>query len=298
MPDRRGYTCVGKSKRNPTVWVQDLTSSVASVSTGDLVLFSSKHSGAKITKFFTNSEWDHVGIIVKPSASRTYIVEWGGGLFASELVERLTEYYTEDGRTIMLRRLVLESKARAKLEDKLEAFVDHLFRNKLGSNEMIPMGQVVRAARKQWISFSSSAAVVDDLTQLFCSKTVAVCYKQIGILGANRDASDFLPKHFAGEYDPFLALRRARLGEPLTITFEPKLVRGTVVSLFALTGNSRRARREERAAQTIQNAARRFRARRELRARMRGVVQLRMQAASVWRCGILVIGDTLVMATY
>ncbi len=37
-----------------SVWVHDLPRLVR---TGDVILFSSKHHGAYITKFFTNSEW-------------------------------------------------------------------------------------------------------------------------------------------------------------------------------------------------------------------------------------------------
>ena len=79
--------------RNPTsrepmpevkpVWIKDLT---LCVRTGDVVLFSSKNQSSNLTKMFTNSAWDHIGVVVKPTAGRAYLVEWGGGLFASELV--------------------------------------------------------------------------------------------------------------------------------------------------------------------------------------------------------------------
>ena len=72
----------GPSALRPTAWVQELT---ASCRTGDIVLFSSKHSSSNITKFFTNSVWDHVGVVVRPSPNRAYLVEWGQGLFATEL---------------------------------------------------------------------------------------------------------------------------------------------------------------------------------------------------------------------
>ena len=74
------------------VWVNELTMHVR---TGDIVLFSSKNHGANLTKFFTNSWWDHIGVVVKPMAGRAYLVEWGGGLFASELVERLNGHIVE-----------------------------------------------------------------------------------------------------------------------------------------------------------------------------------------------------------
>ena len=41
------------------------------------------------------SEWNHVGIVLKLGMKTTYIVEWGGGVFGCDLVERLTEYKDE-----------------------------------------------------------------------------------------------------------------------------------------------------------------------------------------------------------
>ena len=90
----------------------------------------------------TNSVWDHCGLVVRPTASTSYIVEWGGGLFASELVERLTEYHEMDGRAISLRRLHLGPDRPAQ-EDAMEDFIDFLFRQKLGSNPVVPLNQVI-----------------------------------------------------------------------------------------------------------------------------------------------------------
>ena len=86
----------------PQIWIHHLTQAVR---TGDVVLFSSKHAASNITKFFTNSSWDHVGVVVKPTPRRAYLVEWGGGLFATELVERLSEYDQYDAREIKWRHL-------------------------------------------------------------------------------------------------------------------------------------------------------------------------------------------------
>lgn len=76
------------------VWIQDLTMQVR---TGDVVLFSSKHSASNLTKMFTNSAWDHCGVIVKPTPRQAYLVEWGGGLFASELVRARARARTIEG---------------------------------------------------------------------------------------------------------------------------------------------------------------------------------------------------------
>ena len=208
--------------------------------TGDIVLFSSKHAGSKITRFFTNSVWDHVGIVVSPTmSSRSFLVEWGGGLFATELVERLTDYATEDARLIMVRRLKLGADKREHLEDEMEDFLDMLFRNQLGSNSIIPFDQVARTARRQLFPKSEGAEpFIDDLTSLFCSKLAAVAYKSIGILSAQRDASTFLPKHFSSAYPHFLNLQQgAELGPEMRVTFELEAFTNSVVdTVLFLTG--------------------------------------------------------------
>lgn len=73
----------------PTVWINDL---LDTVKTGDIFLFSSKHTTSNITKYWTGARWDHIGVVVKPSPNKAYIIEWGNGLFACELVDRLNEY--------------------------------------------------------------------------------------------------------------------------------------------------------------------------------------------------------------
>ena len=238
------------------VWVNELTMHVR---TGDIVLFSSKNHGANLTKFFTNSWWDHIGVVVKPMAGRAYLVEWGGGLFASELVERLTEYHERDARAICIRQLKL-GRHRERQEDQMEEFIDMLFREQLGRNTLVPFDQVTRAGLRQWKKVEERDAVIDDLTTLFCSKTVAVVYKSVGLVDHKRDAADFLPKHFAYINTDFLDLKLgASLGPEIRVTFESAAMRTAVSALLAIsgidliTGQSK----QRKAALAIQSAARR-----------------------------------------
>jgi hypothetical protein len=117
-----------------------------------------------------------------------------------------------------------------------------LFREQLGRNATVPFGQVARAARRQWFPAAQAgdgAPFADDLATLFCSKLVAVSYKSIGVLHAGRDASSFLPKHFAERQAGFLDLQGgAALGPETAVTFEPELFRSAVDALvhpFAAT---------------------------------------------------------------
>ena len=116
------------------------------------------------------------------------IVRGGGGLFACELIERLTEYAEWDAMDVVLRQLKLpgSEQDRQNVEERIEKFVDTLFRERMGQNRGVPMGEVVRAARYQRRKSVSVAkdtdVVVDDLKKLFCSKTVAVTTGQCTVL--------------------------------------------------------------------------------------------------------------------
>ena len=97
------------------------------VRTGDLILFSSKHGAAQITKCFTASTWDHIGIVVKFSTTHVFVLEYAGGVYLYPLFTRLYTYYAVQGRVICLRRL-LPGQDRTEMQKKVELFV----RDKLG----------------------------------------------------------------------------------------------------------------------------------------------------------------------
>lgn len=267
-------SCLGPRTKKPratdprrTAWVHGLSKQV---NTGDVVLFSSRHAASHLTKFFTRSDFDHIGLVIKPGSSQTFLLEWGGGLFVCPLEDRLVEYYETDGRLIALRQLQVGSQVgsqyRLHVEDKIEEFADHLLRSGLGQNETVPLAEVVRAAAgSAWgggNEDSSAEAEADDLEHLFCSKTIAVCYKNAGLLARGRDASLFLPKHFSAAHDTFLELQGgAALGPETEITFAPhvfSLRRFASVALLA-TKTLGAGGPEDRAARTIQTAVRRWR---------------------------------------
>jgi len=210
------------------MWVGDV---VSLCRTGDVVLFSSKRSASNITKYFTGSDWDHVGMVIKPTPTDAFLFEWGAGLYASELHERLTEYAELDARFIAIRQLKLSSAHRAYVERQMETIVDRLFRSRAGLNVGVPVGQVIKAARKQYFGriVSRKEVKVDDVQFLFCSKTVAVVYKAAGIVAPNRNAADFLPKHFDEGYEHWLDLQKGASLGPLThLTFESPNLRAAL----------------------------------------------------------------------
>ena len=212
-------------------------------------------------------------MVVKPSPTQVFLLEWGGGLFVCPLEERLMEYYESDGRLITLRQLQLpHATHRNRVEDNIEEFVDMLLRSGLGSNAAVPFKEILQAAKKQnEKEATTDEPVIDDLEELFCSKTVAVCYKSAGLIAPNRDAGMFLPKHFAADHDKFSDLQRgATLGPEIDISFEPKRIRRFSVALLGLTNPAHRNPmhlKKKIAVEVLQAAARRWLARKELRKR-------------------------------
>ena len=144
-------------------------------------------------------------MVVKPSPTQVFLLEWGGGLFVCPL----------DGAAhgVLPRRRPADHASpaaasrsgvhRTRVEDNIEEFVDMLLRSGLGSNAAVPFGK--RSFRQPRSRMRSEATtdepVIDDLAELFCSKTVAVCYKSAGLIAPSRDAGMFLPKHFSHDYD-------------------------------------------------------------------------------------------------
>ena len=220
------------SRLRSKVDVRDLENSVR---TGDLILFSSKHASAQVTKCFTASEWDHIGLVVKFSSKHVYILEYAGGVYLYPLFTRLYTYYAIQGRNISLRRL-LPGQDREAMQQKVETFV----RTVLGHSPPSIQEMVVAVLKQETyissfvskmaggggekdnaLTVANSAPVEDDLQTLFCSKLIAAVYKDVGLISPNRVSSDFLPKHFSQSYDGYLDLQKgALLGPELPINFE------------------------------------------------------------------------------
>ena len=180
---------------------------------------------------------------------------------------------------VVLRQLKgIEGAERRIVDERIEQFVDMLFREQMGRNHVIPLEKVLFAAIGQLSSATSYAkdkeVVVDDLERLFCSKTVAVAYKAAGLLAPNRVGDKFLPKHFSSGYDAFLDLQGgAHLGPPTHVTFESRRMHDAVSFLLAhpllemLADPLGTGAREGKAALLVQKFVRRLAARRELRRR-------------------------------
>ena len=175
------------------------------------------------------------------------------------------DYADNYSRVITIRQLNLSGLDRLELEAKLEAFSHLLLTDPTREdNHVFPLEDVAKKFFTQGIR--QSKPVVDDLSRLFCSKTVAVLYKHIGLLSKTVDANSVFPKHFGQQYDKLMKYDGGKLGKEVDISFEPKALRNVTSALLhlpksawgALTGY-------ERAVAILQNAARRWVAKRRIR---------------------------------
>ena len=214
----------GKRPRRPvSIHLLDLQEVVQ---TGDLLLFSSRHAASNLTKFFTNSSWDHVGIVVRPRRGFTFVVEWAGGIFASPMVERLNDYYGAQGRMICVRRLTPGQCGRRALQHNVETFIERAMSEGLGmgSPSMLEISKAILAqlgGRAGTAVSLQTDAHAEARQGLFCSKLIAATYKHAGLLKNDRASADYLPKHFSSSYNAFLNLQRgAYLGDEISISFE------------------------------------------------------------------------------
>ena len=125
-----------QSRLRTKISVRDVS---ATVKTGDLFLFSSKHAASHVTKCFTGSGWDHLGMVVKLSDSQVFILEYAGGVFLYPLFTRLYSYFAIQGREICLRRLSLPHE-RPEMQAQVEEFVRGVLGQKPPSIEEMVLG--------------------------------------------------------------------------------------------------------------------------------------------------------------
>lgn len=184
--------------------------------TGDIVLFSGKGGISTGIKWFTQSKWSHVGMVLRlpewdavllwESTTLNSIadVESGKerkGVQLVPLSERIRKYSGETSIRLlsvertpdMLKDLSLlraEIKGRPYEEDKVE-LIKAAYDGPFGANR-------------------------EDLSSLFCSEMVAEAYQRMGLLGEDMPANEYTPKDFSDAFQ--LELLKGELSHEVVIT--------------------------------------------------------------------------------
>ena len=180
--------------------------------TGDILLFRASSAGGLLTRTFTDSEFDHVAMVLKFEATpdEVFLVEatgnmgvalnrWqflkphvGAGKFYDRLVHRHIEFDRGD-----------------KMVDGLEAFLREAVGLKydIGSSKLLRSKTIAK-------SKNDENELIDEDRTFFCSELVAKAFKILGII-ENDDTSctQFYPHNFSSRGDDFLKLTKGTVIE-------------------------------------------------------------------------------------
>lgn len=187
--------------------------------TGDVVLFSGKGGISTGIKWFTNSKWSHVGMVVRvpewdmvllwesTTLSNVADIQSGKAVKGVQLVSLSDRLKTYDG-AVSVRRL-----------DGVER--DATFNNTLTTLRRELQGRPYeRDETELLLSAVDGFGLVTndrDLSSLFCSEMVAEAYQRLGLLPKDPPSNEYTPRDFDVNGAVDKALQRGRLLKPTSL---------------------------------------------------------------------------------
>jgi len=189
--------------------------------TGDVILFNNPMAATYFIKVFTDSKWDHVGMILKYSKNpaETILIESAGcGVFICYARDRLKQVLDDPNPTTigwrqLSPRKPLDAKWKKMMHREAERLID------------TPYEQNFSDFIKAWIADSETTKAIlssvggtlkegatkgEDLNSLFCSELCAHMLKYGKLMNKEleRDSNGYSPKDFASQGNAKLALRK------------------------------------------------------------------------------------------
>lgn len=174
--------------------------------TGDILLFSGKGGISDGIKFFTLSNWSHVGMIYRfddPLDPLGSIFCWESttlsdisdadtgkltkGVQRVELSERLEKCFAK-GYQISIRQL--SKPLTIDMITRLNAFRHEVSGRPYEKSKI----ELIKSAYDGIFGKNN-----EDLSSLFCSELVAEAYQHMGLLSESRSSNEFTPKDFSSE---------------------------------------------------------------------------------------------------
>ncbi|CAI2369331.1 unnamed protein product [Moneuplotes crassus] len=181
---------------------------------GDIILFTGKTVMSGITRKITNSNYDHVAMVLtflednevyllESTASGVHITTW------TDLKTYKDELYSK----IVWRKLYC---------NRNETFCEVLgnFVNAVDDRGYdISIGRLLRRRSRMPTpsEILDEERIVDKSRNFFCSELVAKAYKTLGLLISSKSCTKIYPKHFSSKKS--LKLTKSALGEELCVTF-------------------------------------------------------------------------------
>jgi len=186
--------------------------------TGDIILFNNPMTATYVIKYATDSQWDHVGMILKYSKNplETIMIESAGcGVFICYAEQRLRQVLDDKEPSIIGWRSLSGPNDRTMWKKGVHKYAESLIDTPYEQN----FSDFVKAwlgndeFSKALLSYAGGtlgegATKGEDLNSLFCSELCAAIYKYAGLLDKQeaRDSNAYSPKDFSSQTNAYLKL--------------------------------------------------------------------------------------------
>lgn len=189
--------------------------------TGDVILFNNPMAATYFIKVFTDSKWDHVGMILKYSnnPAETILIESAGcGVFICYARDRLKQVLDDSSPSIigwrqLQPRKPLDAKWKKMMHREAERLIDTPYEQNF--SEFIKAWAADSDMTKSVLSkmggtLAEGATKGEDLNSLFCSELCAHMLKYGKLMDKEheRDSNGYSPKDFASQGNAHLDLRK------------------------------------------------------------------------------------------
>lgn len=205
----------------PDMETVPLSSLIPKLQTGDLILFSGATSSGAVIKFFDNSQFSHIGIVIKTKFSSQMLIweastnkaglvdiESGKVRKGVELLPLTNKVFSGWYDRVAVRRLTgIEDAKRQEMYEGLLKFRKEVQGRPYEKHKT----ELILSAfdfQEEYLSFLRNTK--EDLSSLFCSELVAEAYKRMGLL-TGKLSNEYTPDDFSSKNDKELNLQFGKL---------------------------------------------------------------------------------------
>lgn len=172
--------------------------------TGDLLLFKSRSVGGFAMRLVSDSDYDHVGLLVTLSNGKMYLME-ALGRRGVQMIN--LEYFIGNE----WQRLYEKITYRPLICPRPQSFFDNF---KYYAKKW--MGKPYRLSMQQ---IMNSNPHTDEYTGFFCSQLIAAMYMKLGLLAETVPAADYWPRSFSDKKLTHMG-QSVRLGQEMPVVFD------------------------------------------------------------------------------
>jgi hypothetical protein len=205
------------SHRSPTVRYEDLEPRLR---TGDVFLFHGASRRSRIIEAVTESEFSHIGMIVRPGAGKPPLL-WHtdpravtedveddgehGGAQLNDLAAALAVMTSPGyGDTPFVRQLLVERTPE----------MDEIVLQAIAAEDSVPFPSLVKLIKEWmlgWLHIATSEERMD------CAAALALTYQRMGLLAPEPPPNAYSPRDFSAQHMTLRLLRGATLGPQLEV---------------------------------------------------------------------------------